>query len=421
MAGPQCQGAVPPLQPVLFRPRQLRDHLVDHVVVVQADHTEPPAGGTVVLGVRVDQQRVAGQIGGQRAEALHEGAVDVVGDDHQPRVRGPHDVLDLLPDPVAQGQRRRIGGIDQADQPDGRVRQLGDLLVRVAPLAHPRLGEHVGLHIGDVEAVGVELGDLDVRGEDRHHERDPVPLVQQAVLHEGVEDVAHGGRAALGREQAQPVPRGRLPAEEFVGEVAADDLLGVREHAVGHRVVVGDGRVGQFVDEGVLVEAEALQRVRHTGGEEFDAGHARVLPDERVEAVPGTLPLRHPAEVVGRPDPLGLREGEVAEGVEGLARSGRHPVGVAAARVEHLRLRLALLAGLVELGVLGQADEDVLQLERGEPGVRLDLLGGQAHLGQGFLLGVRAGCAGGVRPSGQAPRTPTRSGPVSGSRKFDRV
>lgn len=178
----------------------------------------------------------------------------------------------------------------------------------------------------------------------------------------------------------------RLLGEQFVRDVAADDLLGVVQDAVRHRIVVADRAVGQFVDEGVLVEAEARHRRLDAFLEEFDAGKARVLPYEGVEAVTGAHRLRHATEVVGRPHAAGLGDCEAAERVERLAGPGGDPVRVAAARVEHLDTRLVLLAGPVGLCLLGESDEDVLQLEGGEPGVLLDLLAGQARLVHGVFL-----------------------------------
>ena len=62
---------------------QLRDHLVEDVVLVDRDHAEAPAGAAEMLGVGVDADRVLRQLGHRRTEAGHERPVHVVGDDDQ--------------------------------------------------------------------------------------------------------------------------------------------------------------------------------------------------------------------------------------------------------------------------------------------------------------------------------------------------
>ncbi|GLW68044.1 hypothetical protein Kpho02_03430 [Kitasatospora phosalacinea] len=181
-------------------------------------------------------------------------------------------------------------------------------------------------------------------------------------------------------------PSGGPPVHEFVLQVAGDDLLGAGQHPVGDGVVVADGGVREFVQEGVAVEVEAVDGEAGAGGEQVDAGQFGVGAGELVVAGGDAVLFGHAAEVVGGPDPAGLGEGEVAEGEHGLAGAGADPVGVAAARVEHVDGGLVLLPGPVGLVVLGEPDELALELERAEPGEALDLLAADRRLAHGALL-----------------------------------
>jgi hypothetical protein len=382
------------------------DHRVDDIVPVDADDAQPVPGAAVVLGVRVHQQGVARQFGGDGAEPVDEGAVDVVGDDQQPGVAGRHDVLDLVLHRVRERQRRRVAGVDQADQPHRGVGQLRHLLRRVAPSAYPGLGEAARLHPHHVELVGVQLRDLDVGGEHRHHQRDPVALPQHAVLHQRVEDVAHGGGAALGGEEVEPGPGRRPAVHQLLLQVAAHHLLSVDQHPVRLGVVVTDDAVGELVDPLVAVEAEADGGQVDAVLEQGDARQFGVRGDERVEASCTAVLLRHAAEIVGGPHPAALGEGEVAQREAGLARPGRDPVGVPAARVEHRPGAAALLHGLVGPVPLGEGDELALQLERAEGGQPLHFLTADGGLGHEASSGVVEGRSVGSGEQGDDDRAP---------------
>ena len=77
-----------------------------------------------------------------------------------------------------------------------------------------------------------------------------------------------------------------------------DDLLGVHEHPVGHRVVVADDRVDELVHEGVGVEAELLDAPRaRIAARNVGAGHVGVFASARRRsrsAMP--VRLRHAAD-----------------------------------------------------------------------------------------------------------------------------
>ncbi len=102
--------------------------------------------------------------------------------------------------------------------------------------------------VDEVEVVVLEVRHLEVRREDRHAERDGVALIEDAVGLERLEDVAHGGRAALDRVDLERALRMRVAAHRPL-QVLVHDLLVVHQHAVRHGVVVADDRVRQLEDE----------------------------------------------------------------------------------------------------------------------------------------------------------------------------
>ena len=159
--------------------RQGCDGVVQHVVLVEADHAETPTRGAEELGPRVDQDRVPRGDRGQRSEVVHERPVDVVTQQDQVRA--------VVGDQVGQSferfgvdrPRRRVGRVHDEERLDRRVSELVDLGGFVAPL--------VRLVLADIqldELVVVEVRDLEVGGEDRRTERDRVALRHQLVLGE---------------------------------------------------------------------------------------------------------------------------------------------------------------------------------------------------------------------------------------------
>ena len=81
------------------------------------------------------------------------------------------------------------------------------------------------------------------------------PGLKQPIGLERLEDVAHRGRAALDRVEIESAGRARLAAHRPL-QVLVHDPLVVDEHPVGHRIVVADDRINQFVDERIRIERE---------------------------------------------------------------------------------------------------------------------------------------------------------------------
>src|SRR4029453_6947471 len=106
------------------------DHLVEDVVLVDRDRSEPPPGAAKVLAVRVDADGVLRELSHQRTEAWHERAIHVVGQQDQ---IGP--LLEHLPDFLDRVWRKRdsewIARIDDEERLDLRVKELFDLFIRI--------------------------------------------------------------------------------------------------------------------------------------------------------------------------------------------------------------------------------------------------------------------------------------------------
>ena len=303
-------------------------------------------------------------------EVGHEGAVDVVGQDHQVRPLRLHEVDQSLHRLRVERHRRRVARVDQEERLDGLV--LERLQVVVGQLeAVLRLGGD----IDRLERVVLEVRHLEVGGEDRRGEGDGVAGVEQPRVLQRLEDVAHGGGAALDRVEvelrARPVAGAHRPHQELVG-----DRLVVDERPVGDRVVVADDRVGQLVDELVRVEGEAGDGVVDHRLQRLGAGRVGValaLVEPGLQPLVAAVERRHAGEagLLVVHDPLRLGQRELAEQEEGLAGAGRDPVRVAAAGVE---------VGPARGVGLGQAHQLVLDLERAEVG-ELPVEGGVVHRG----------------------------------------
>ena len=210
-----------------------------------------------------------------------------------------------------------------------------------------------------MQVVVLEVRHLQVRREDRHAHRDGVALVQEAIALQRLEDVAHGGGAALDRVDLELALRVRLAAHRPL-QVLVDDLFVVHQHAVGHRVVVADDRVDELVDELVGIEAELLHRPRRHPLQEGRARHVLVLGEPGVEPPGNAFRLRHAADA-GRQieHALALGDGELPEQEEGLARFGGDPVRIAASRIQEGERR-------VLRGLHGDFGDEVLDLERAQ-------------------------------------------------------
>ena len=76
-------GAVALVQRLHVGLRQLGDHLVEDVVLVNGDDTQPPPGATEVLGIGVDADGVVRQLAQHRSEVVDERSIHVVRQQHQ--------------------------------------------------------------------------------------------------------------------------------------------------------------------------------------------------------------------------------------------------------------------------------------------------------------------------------------------------
>ena len=142
--------------------------------------------------------------------------------------------------------------------------------------------------VHDLEVVVLEVRHLEIGREDRRAERDRVAGEQQPVGLQRLEDVAHRGGAALDRVEVELAGRARLSAHR-PHQILVHDPLVVDQHAIGHRIIVADDRIDEFVDECIRLEPELLDRELHHRGQEAGTGHVRVLREPGVEAA--AMPL----------------------------------------------------------------------------------------------------------------------------------
>ena len=167
---------------------------------------------------------------------------------------------------IVSGSQRHGGGVAGIDEEEG----LDLLVLERLEVLVGELEEVLALG-GDMDLLQIvvlEVRHLEIRREDRRAERDRVAGIEQALVLQRLEDVAHRRRAALDRIEVElhvrAVAGAHRPHQVFVG-----DRLVVDEGAVGNRVMVADDGIGQFVDEGVGFEGKL-------GDCEVDSGFERL-------------------------------------------------------------------------------------------------------------------------------------------------
>ncbi|OWG18384.1 hypothetical protein KDK82_1863 [Delftia sp. K82] len=326
--------------------------MVEHVVLVRRDHPQAPARGPEILGERIHQQRVLGADREQRLEFIGKGAVDIVGEDQQVGPLLGHDGAHAVQAALVHLHGRRVAGVHAEEDLDVRVLELVQLGVGVLPAV---VGVGVDGHF--LEVVLGQFGDLDIRREHRHADGHLVAGLEQAADAQALEDIGHGRRAALDREQVH-----RLgwhgAACHLAHDVLAHDLLAHGEHARRHGVVAAQDAVHHLVQEGGGVQPQLVAHIAQRLAQELHPLLVAVLGDKALEAPLDAVELGQPAHAhrhVGVRQ-LRLRRREQPQPEEGPARRGRQEVGIATPRIEHEAVGLAR----------GHLDQFVLEFERAQ-------------------------------------------------------
>src|SRR5207249_1531564 len=218
------EPAVALVQQFLDRLGMRRDHLVEDVVLVDRDRSEPPPGAAEVLAVGVDSDGVLRELSHQRTEARDERAIDVVGQQDQ-----IVPLLEHLPDFLNRVWRKRdserIARIDDEECLDLRVEELYYLFIRILkPLLLLRM------YLDVMEVVVLQMRHLQVGREDRYPERYRVAGVENPVGFQRLENVAHRGGAPFYRIDLELAFRPRVSAHGPL-QVLVNDLFVMHQHA----------------------------------------------------------------------------------------------------------------------------------------------------------------------------------------------
>src|SRR6266550_6825807 len=106
------------------------DYFVENIVLVDRDGTQAPAGAAEIFAVGIDAEGVSRELTHERAEARHEGSVDVVReqDKIRPLLKHGPDLLNRL---GRECHGKRVARVDNEERLDLGVEELLDLLVRV--------------------------------------------------------------------------------------------------------------------------------------------------------------------------------------------------------------------------------------------------------------------------------------------------
>src|SRR2546423_1623945 len=331
----------------------LGDYFVEDIVLVDRDGTQAPAGAAEVLAIGIDAQGVPRELTHQRSEARHEGSVNVVRQQNQIRSLlqyGP-DLFDGL---GREGHGKRVAWVDDEERLDLWIEKLLDLLVGVLEFLLL-----LRVYFDEVEVVVLEVRHLEVRGEDRHAERDRVAGVEDPVALQRLKGVAHGGGAAFDRVDLKRTLGSRISAHR-PKQVFVNYLFVVDQHAVRDRVVIADDGIRQLVHELVGVEAELLHRPRDHFLQEGRSRHVVVLFQPVLKAASDALCLGHAAHARRQVEhPLTLSHRKLPEQEERVARRGRNPVRVAATGVQ-------VGEGIFLRRLRSQLGDEILDLERAQ-------------------------------------------------------
>ena len=126
------------------------------------------------------------------------------------------------------------------------------------------------------------MGNFDIGRKNRGADGDRVSLFENLVFLEGLEDIGHGRRTALGGKQIEG--RVKRPAgPELLADVGRADGFAVLQHAVGHRVVVADDGVTELKQQIGGRNAQLLFGIVHGLLQKVHAGNPGALLDELVE------------------------------------------------------------------------------------------------------------------------------------------
>src|SRR4029077_7122920 len=151
------------------------DHLVEDVILVDRDRSEPPPSAAEVLAVRIDANRVLRELSHQRTETWDERAIDIVREQDEV---GPF--LEHSADFLNRVWRKRdsewIAGIDDKERLDLRVEELFEFLIRILK---PILLLRMNLDV--MEVIVLQMRHFEVGREDRYTERYRVAGIENPI------------------------------------------------------------------------------------------------------------------------------------------------------------------------------------------------------------------------------------------------
>jgi len=186
-----------------------------------------------------------------------------------------------------------------------------------------------------------------------------VAAMDQSVLHQRVEDIAHRRRAALDGEDVKfaswRTTVAHLPRKKFM-----HDTFAATQHPARHGIKIADDSLPEFVGERFRIELEFVDAKVPSVVQQFDAGGFGIRLKECLETSGEAGSFRDlPARVGNGQTAPGFFEAKTKERAEGVARRGADPVRVAATGVEEL-------GHVIAFGHFGEFDQFIFQLERTE-------------------------------------------------------
>ena len=203
----QEETAVTLLQLFLTFCRQLLDHPVVNIVLMQGDNGQTPTCRSEIFREGIDAKGVFGQFRHDGTKVRDVCGINIVRDDHQIGIIVADNVDNTLHQLRRQTVRRRIARVDKEGGLDGGIFQDIEVFFLILPGVIALVSHFAGMDFGYIEQVAGLFRNLYVGSEYRGKQNDLISAVQQEILLEGIEDIAHGCRPSFCRKEIEPAFR----------------------------------------------------------------------------------------------------------------------------------------------------------------------------------------------------------------------
>ena len=187
-------------------------------------------------------------------------SVYVICNNHQVRIVFFHDIYNPCGSLGTQCITGRVTGIGNEECLDLRVSQAVYIFVFVLPGVQSVCRHLIRRYFRNVKFIASQLRNFNIRSEDRYHQGDSIPFIEQEVFLQRVENVAHGCCSAFGGKQIVFAFR-RTTVAHLLCQIVLHNHFGKLQNAVRHRILIAYHSFRPFVDKGIRVGSMFQQHV----------------------------------------------------------------------------------------------------------------------------------------------------------------